>query len=517
MQPALELDGLSLSLEALRNVLTQEAPPKLSLAREARARCRESRAVIEAVVSSGQTVYGVNTGFGKLARVRVENERLVELQRNLILSHATGVGRALPKRVSRLMVLLRIAALVKGNSGVREELLDRLLLFYNEDIIPVVPEQGSVGASGDLAPLAHVAITLLGQGQLWDGDQIRDAGEVLQERGLEPFDLSAKEGLALINGTQCMTAIGVDTYLAARVLMRSADIATAMSVEALRGSSRPFDPAVHEARGQVGQLATARNLLRLLEGSEILPSHKDCEKVQDPYSLRCAPQVHGATRDALDYVGQVLTREINAATDNPLIFCDAQKPGGGDVISAGNFHGQPVSQALDFLGIAVATLANISERRIENMVNPDLSGLPAFLAPDPGINSGFMIPQVVAASLASENKSLAHPASVDTIPTSANREDHVSMGVTAARHARDIVANVTKVLGIEVICAAQGLEFDRSLRAGKGPEAAYGVVRSRVPALENDRYLAPDMLAGEEMIRSAAVLDAVEAEVGALE
>lgn len=513
MDSVLEVDGSGLALLDLEGVLERrgEQAPRLEIPRAVRERCRVSRAVIEDVIASGKTVYGVNTGFGKLARVRVQDERLVELQSNLILSHATGVGPVLPKRVSRLMLVLRIAALVKGHSGVREELLDRLLLYYNEDIIPVVPEQGSVGASGDLAPLAHIAIALLGDGQVWDGDRIRHTAEVLQERGIKNFALSAKEGLALINGTQCMTAIGVDAYLGARVLVRSADIATSMSVEALRGSSKPFDPKVHEARGQLGQLATARNILRLLAGSEIGPSHFDCDKVQDPYSLRCVPQIHGATRDAFDFVGAVLEREVNAATDNPLIFED------GDVISAGNFHGQPVSQALDFLGIAVATLANVSERRIENMVNPDLSGLPAFLAPDPGLNSGFMIPQVVAASLASENKSLAHPASVDTVPTSANREDHVSMGVTAARHARDIVSNVGKVLGIEVICAAQGLEFDRSLLAGKGPEAAYAVVRTRVPALEQDRFLAPDMRAGEELIETEAILQAVESELGALE
>ena len=505
----LTLDGHGLTLDALAPVLSAAAPT-LEVSQAARERCRASRRVIENVVEGDAAVYGVNTGFGKLSNVRVEDARLGELQRNLILSHATGVGRPLRKSISRLMLVLRITALVRGHSGVRESLLDRLLLYYSEDMIPVVPEQGSVGASGDLAPLAHIAIALLGDGEVWVGDERRPTREVLAERGLEPFELTAKEGLALINGTQCMTALGIATWLHARVLAKTADIAASMSLEALRGSVRPFLSDVHEARGQTGQLACARNMVRLLEASEILPSHVDCDKVQDPYSLRCVPQIHGATRDALTFVGGVLEREANAATDNPLIF-------GDDIVSAGNFHGQPVSQALDFLGIGVATLANVSERRIENMVNPDLSGLPAFLAPDPGLHSGFMIPQVVAASLVSENKSLAHPASVDSIPTSANREDHVSMGVTAARHARDITSNVAKVLGIEVICGAQGLEFDRSLSAGRGPEAAYASVRSRVPALEEDRFLAPDMREGEELVTSGSILNAVESEIGPLE
>lgn len=510
MHARLILDGQSLKLSDLSRVIGNEPPP-LELAADARERCRASRRVIEDVVTSGRVVYGVNTGFGKLARISIDAARLGELQRNLILSHATGVGPALAPEIARLMLVLRIAALARGNSGVREELLDRLLFHYNEDLIPVVPEQGSVGASGDLAPLAHIAITLLGDGEIWVNGVRRKTSEVFAERGIEPFTLAAKEGLALINGTQCMTAIGIATWLHADTLIKTADISAAMTLEALRGSIRPFHPAVHELRGQEGQLATARNIVRLLDGSEILPSHVDCDKVQDPYSLRCVPQIHGASRDALRFVHDVLLREANAVTDNPLIFAD------GDVISAGNFHGQPVSQALDFLGIAVATLASVSERRIENMVNPDLSGLPAFLAPEPGLNSGFMIPQVVAASLVSENKTLAHPASVDSIPTSANREDHVSMGVTAARHARDITNNVAMVLGIEVICAAQGLEFDRSLRAGRGPELAYRVVRSSVPKLEQDRYLAPDLAAGRELVSSRAILEAVEAEVGPLE
>jgi histidine ammonia-lyase len=501
---SLSLRGDGLRLEELLPVL--EGPcPRLELSEDAWQRCAASRAVVEEVVQTRRTVYGVNTGFGKLAGVAIEPGKLELLQRNLILSHATGVGAPLPEEISRLMILLRVQALAKGHSGVRRELLERLLLHFNEGLIPVVPEQGSVGASGDLAPLAHVALTLLGEGEVWHEGRRVPTAQRLQELGLAPFELSAKEGLALINGTQCMTAIGVHTLLHAQRVLASADIATALSLEALRGSAQPYQPKVHEARGQLGQKRVAENLLALLDGSEILPSHKDCGKVQDPYSLRCVPQVHGAARDAFEFVESILSREINAATDNPLVFAD------GDVISAGNFHGQPVSQALDFLGISMATLANISERRIENMVNPDLSGLPAFLAPNPGLDSGLMIPQVVAASLASENKSLAHPASVDTIPTSANREDHVSMGVTAARHARDITRNVAKVLGIELICGAQGLHFDHSLRAGRGVEAAFEAVRERIPPLEGDRYLAPDLVIAEELVSSGTLQQRVEA------
>lgn len=503
----LTLRGEGLGLADLRAVL--EGPvPHLELDAASWERCAASRAVVDDVVRTQRTVYGVNTGFGKLAGVAIAPDKLEQLQRNLILSHATGVGAPLPESVARLMIVLRIQALAKGHSGVRRELLERLLQHYNLGLIPVIPEQGSVGASGDLAPLAHVALTLLGEGEVWHEGRRVPVAERFAALGLAPFELSAKEGLALINGTQCMTAIGVSALLCAERVLKSADIAAALSLEALRGSSQPYRDKVHVARGQIGQRLVAENLLALLDGSEILPSHKDCKKVQDPYSLRCVPQVHGAARDAFAFVRGVLEREINAATDNPLVFAD------GDVISAGNFHGQPVAQAMDFLGIAIATIANISERRIENMVNPDLSGLPAFLAPSPGLDSGLMIPQVVAASLASENKSLAHPASVDTIPTSANREDHVSMGVTAARHARDIVANTAKVLGIELICGAQGLYFDHSLRAGRGVEVAFDVVREQIPPLESDRYLAPDLAVAERMVTSGDLVDRVEAALG---
>jgi len=498
MTARLVLNGSNLSLEQAAAVLGPK-PPELVIADEALERCRASRAIVESVIAADDTVYGVNTGFGALARQRIAPDQLGDLQRNLLLSHACGVGEPLPVEISRLMLVLRIQALVHGNSGVRVELLERLLFFYARDWIPVVPSQGSVGASGDLAPLAHMAVTLLGEGELWvDGARV-PARDVISEVG--PFELTAKEGLALINGTQCMTAIGVEVWQLATRLAVSADIATAMTIEALRGSVRPFDPRVQELRGHEGQKQVAAHLIELLEGSQIIPSHEHCDKVQDPYSMRCVPQVHGAVRDAIAFVEGVLANEINAATDNPLVFDN------GDVISAGNFHGQPVAQALDFLGIALSTLANISERRIENLVNPKLSGLPPFLARNAGLESGYMIAQVVAASLASENKSLAHPASVDTIPTSANQEDHVSMGVTAARHAKAIALNTAKVLGIEVLIAAEALDVDHSLTAGKGVEAAYARVRESIAPLRStgDRYLAPDLEAAAELVRSGSL------------
>jgi histidine ammonia-lyase len=500
----------SAALELAEWVALAEPRSRARIDRAARSRVRASRAVVEAALSTGRPVYGVNTGFGKLAGVSVPDEKLALLQRNLILSHATGVGDPLPRDVSRVALALRIHALAMGSSGVREELLDHMLGLFNSGLVPVIPSQGSVGASGDLAPLAHMALPLLGYGEVWDGDRVVSGRAALTRAGLAPFALSAKEGLALINGTQIMTAIGLFAAWRASLCSKAADIACAMTLEALRGSAQPFAKPVHETRPHPGQQRTAANLRRLLRSSEILPSHKGCDKVQDAYSLRCAPQVHGAVKDALAFVLDVLSIETASVTDNPLVFAD------GRVVSAGNFHGQPVSQALDFLTIGCSTLANISERRIENLVNPDISGLPPFLASDPGIDSGLMIPQVVAAALASENKSLAHPASVDTIPTSANREDHVSMGVTAARHAALCVANTAKVLGIELICGAAGLDCGTPLAPGRGVAAAYAAVRDVVPPLEHDRFLAPDLRAAEELVLSGRLLAEVERQVGSL-
>lgn len=482
---------------------------RVALTDRSKKRVAASRAVVDRAVAKGATMYGINTGFGKLAGVRIADEQLGQLQQNLLLSHATGVGEPLTLAQSRLAFALRIHNLALGNSGVRAALVDQAIALWNADMIPVIPSQGSVGASGDLAPLSHMALPLIGRGEVHHDGRVLSGAAALRKLKRAPLELAEKEGLALINGTQIMTAVGCLVVDAAVRLCRVADIACAMTVDALRGSERPFDPRVHELRPHEGQMATAENLRALLQDSEVMQSHRDCGKVQDAYSLRCAPQVHGAAKDGVRYGLDVLVTEANSVTDNPLVFR-------GDVISAGNFHGQPVSQALDFVKIAVTTLANISERRIEQLVNPDISGLPPFLAKHPGLESGFMIPQVVAASLASENKTLAHPASVDTIPTSANREDHVSMGVTAARHADRVAANTAKVLGIELLCAAQGLDLGTKLKPGVGVAAAYRALRRRVAGLDGDRFLAPDLAEAERVVVEGALVAAVERKVGPL-
>ncbi len=477
---------------------------------EARKAVAKSRKVVEAAVAEDRTIYGVNTGFGKLAGVSVPPDKLGKLQQNLLLSHATGVGESLPQEVSRLAFAMRIHSLSLGNSGVRIELLDHMLTVFNAGMVPVIPSQGSVGASGDLAPLAHMALPLIGYGEVHLGKRIIKGKAALKKLGLTAIELTAKEGLALINGTQIMTALGLHCLHHARFLSLVGDIACATTLEALRGSEKPYMNDVHRVRPHHGQRNTATNLRSLLKGSKILLSHESCDKVQDAYSLRCAPQVHGAVKQAVEYASGVLLTEANSVTDNPLVFPN------GKVISAGNFHGQPVSQALDFLKIGMTTLANISERRVENLVNPDISGLPPFLAANPGIESGLMIPQVVAAALASENKTLAHPASVDTIPTSANREDHVSMGVTAARHAWRVVQNTAKVLGIEMISAAAGLDCGEPIEPGRGVKAAYEALRDVVPPLTEDRFLAPDLAAAETIVFDGSLVAAVEKACGKL-
>ncbi|HEX5051994.1 MAG TPA: histidine ammonia-lyase [Planctomycetota bacterium] len=483
---------------------------RIALSPASRKRVVQGRSTVERAVQKGATMYGINTGFGKLAGVRIPDTQLAQLQKNLLLSHATGVGEPLRQEQSRLAFALRIHNLALGFSGVRLELLEQAIALWNGGFVPVIPSQGSVGASGDLAPLSHMALPLIGFGEVHAGDEVIPGAEALRRLRRQPLELKEKEGLALINGTQIMTAIGCLVLHQAMLVAKVADVACAMTVEALRGSEKPFQARVHALRPHVGQQATADNLRALLAGSKVMTSHVDCAKVQDAYSLRCAPQVHGAAKDGIRYALDVLVTEANSVTDNPLVFP------GGDVVSAGNFHGQPVSQAMDFLTIAISTLANISERRIEQMVNPDISGLPPFLARNPGLESGFMIPQVVAASLASENKSLAHPASVDTIPTSANREDHVSMGVTAARHAERAVANTAKVLGIEVLCAAQGLDLGEKLRPGVGVAAAYAALRRKVAGLEGDRFLAPDLAIAEQLVLDGTIVAAAEKGAGVL-
>ena len=463
-------------------------------------------------VALGSVVYGVNTGFGNFADVVIPRERLRELQLNLVRSHAAGIGESLSEAETRALMLLRANVLAKGFSGIRLETLDLLLAMINKRVHPLIPRQGSVGASGDLAPLAHLALALVGEGSCLFEGRMLPSLEAFTRAGLVPIALEAKEGLALINGTQLMTAVGGLALAEAHRLARTADVAGALSLDTLKGTDVAFDPRIHAARPHPGQGASARNLRRLLEGSGIRDSHRDCGKVQDAYSLRCIPQVHGAARDALAYVDATFAIEINAATDNPMVFSDT-----GEMLSGGNFHGEPIAIASDVMAIAVAELGSISERRTERLVNPALSDLPAFLAREGGLQSGLMIAHVTAASLASENKSLAHPASVDSIPTSANKEDHVSMGVTAARKAAQIVANTRCILAIELIAACQALEFLKPLRTSPALEAVYDRLRKRVPAHDRDRLLSPDLEAVAELVRAGDVAAAAASVCGTLE
>jgi histidine ammonia-lyase len=504
------IDGNGLSLASLEDVALHRRSATLSApAREA---VLAARRVVDEAVASGRVVYGVNTGFGNFADVVIPKARLADLQLNLVRSHAAGVGPVLGEAETRGLMLLRANVLAKGFSGVRLETLELLLAMLERGVHPVVPAQGSVGASGDLAPLAHLAIALVGEGRCRIEAREMTSAEALGEAGLRPVTLQAKEGLALINGTQLMTAIAGLAMAEAFRLARTADVVGALSLDALKGTDVAFDPRIHAARPHPGQAASAANLRRLLARSPLRESHRDCGKVQDAYSLRCMPQVHGAARDALGFAARTLEIEMNSATDNPMVFA-----GTGELISGGNFHGEPVAIAADLMAIAVAELGAISERRVERLVNPALSGLPAFLTPEGGVQSGLMIAQVTAAALASENKSLAHPASVDSIPTSANKEDHVSMGVTAAHKAAQVVANVRHILAIEAIAACQGLEFHRPLLTAAPLEAAMQRLRSVVPAYDTDRILAPEIARAAELVGSGLLADAAAAICGTLE
>jgi histidine ammonia-lyase len=516
----LEVTGDGLTINDAEEILHGHVV-RLTLTQSARKRVERSRRCLEKLLAGGATIYGVNTGFGKLSNQRIEPDEVIALQENLLRSHAVGMGAVLSISVSRLALELRIQSLAKGYSGVTAELLDTLIEMYNRSVVPAIPEQGSVGASGDLAPLAHMALVVMGEGYAFvtrpgaerDGRARPLSGRAALRRArLKPHRPLAKEGLSLINGTQISTAILTEAVVRARHLARIADIAGAMTVEATKSSLKPFDQRIQAVRPHPGQGACAANLRRLLDGSEIMQSHADCLKVQDAYSLRCMPQVHGTFRDALTHVTAVVEREMNSATDNPLVFSESD-----EIVSGGNFHGQPIALAADVVAAAVTDLASISERRVENLVNPDLSGLPGFLTPHPGLNSGMMLVQVLAAALVSENKALAYPASVDSIPTSANREDHVSMSTTAARKCRTAVTNATRVLACELLCAAQGLEFLAPLRPGKGAEAAYRHLRGFVRPLGRDRTLHRDLEAVERLIRSGTLLSAVESVCGTLD
>ncbi|MBC7844140.1 MAG: histidine ammonia-lyase [Gemmatimonadaceae bacterium] len=501
--------GLPISVADVVRVARHGA--RVRLADVARPRIVRSRDYVDALVAADRTVYGITTGFGRLASVRIAAGDVRQLQRNLLVSHAMGVGAPLTKEVVRAMLLLRAQSLAFGVSGIRIEVIELLLACVNAGVHPVIPGQGSVGASGDLAPLAHMALPLIGEGKAEFGGEILGGREALERAGLTPVVLEAKEGLALINGTQAMTAIGALVVFDAQRLATMADIAGAMSLEALKGTAAAFDARVTTVRAHPGAAASASNLRRLADDSPIHASHLDCAKLQDAYSLRCMPQVHGASRDALAHVHDVITRECNAVTDNPLVFAETD-----DVISAGNFHGQPIALVMDYAKIAIAELANISERRVEHMLDPAVSGLPAFLSRQGGLNSGLMISQYTAASLVSENKVLAHPASVDSIPTSANQEDHVSMGTTSARQCAMILENATWVLAIELLNAAEALDFHQPLHPGPGVGAARDAVRTVVAPLESDRMLTPDLEAVRALMLSGVLRARVEASIGEL-
>ncbi len=498
---------------ALSDVVAVARGEPVALAPSAARRMRAARAVVEDAVARGETVYGVTTGLGSLAGVRIEPAEVARLQERLVRSHATAVGPLLSRQEARAMLALRAHVLALGASGVRLELVERMVEMLNRDLVPAVPEQGSVGASGDLAPLAHLALPLLGRGELLDADgRAVPAGPVLEAAGLAPLALEAKEGLALVNGTQGMLAVGILAAERVRTLVRTADVVAAMTIEAALGTDRPFDARLHALRPHPGQVASASNLRRLLAGSPIVASHREsAHLVQDAYSLRCAPQVHGATREALRFALGVLEVEANAVSDNPIVLA-----GDGAVLSGGNFHGQPVAVALDALALAVVPTASIAERRLYRLLDPARNnGLPAFLVPQSGLNSGFMLAQYTAASLVSECKTLAHPASVDSIASSAGQEDHVSMGMTAARHLRQVVANAEVVLALEALAAAQALDLRAPLAPAGPTGAARDAIRSRVAPLEEDRELGPDVAAAFELVRSGELVRVAEAALGA--
>ncbi len=500
----LKLDGKNLSLEDVGRVARHYVP--VSIDPEALIRIKKSRAMLEELVDQEAVVYGITTGFGRFSDVSISRDDAIQLQKNLIASHAAAVGNPLPEEVVRAVLLLRINALARGCSGVRPALIEHLVEALNRGVIPVIPEQGSLGASGDLAPLSHLALVMTGEGEaFYQGEQMSGA-EALAAAGLEPLTLLEKEGLALINGTQIMTAIGVLAYLDAHNLCKAALITSALSLEAQQAVPDAFDALIASVRNYSGHHYTAEKICRLIEGSSLIGS--DRRKVQDAYSLRCIPQVHGATVNALEYVRGILEVEINSVNDNPLLFPEENR-----VLSGGNFHGQPVAQAMDFLAIAVAELGSIAERRIERLVNPSLSGLPPFLIEEGGLNSGLMIAQYTAASLASENKGLCHPASVDSIPSSANQEDHVSMGTTAARKARQVLENLGRVLGLELLVACQAVDFQGPEYLGQGTALAYNRLREEVAFLEKDQILYPLIDKAVAIIKNGRLLEAVEAEI----
>ncbi len=516
----LKISGASLTMDEIHHFL--ETPTNINIDNDTIEKINKSRQVIESILDSDNPVYGVNTGFGNFSETRIESKTLGELQRRLVLSHAAGVGNYVPLPIVRLIMLLKIKSLSLGYSGCRYEIIDKLSRLLMKNVLPAIPEQGSVGASGDLAPLAHMALVLLGEGSAFipaekdsDNNATKEevsGSEALAYAGIEPVILQAKEGLAILNGTQAMTAYALFALNQTKNLLKVADIVGAMSVEALLGTLTPFDDRIQQIRNHPGQLTVAKNIRTILTGSPIVESHKySHHKIQDAYSLRCIPQVHGAVRDTVTHAEFILINEANGVTDNPLVF-----PDNNDVLSGGNFHGAPVAQVSDFLSIALTDLSSISERRIEHMLDPSVSQLPAFLTSEGGLNSGFMIAHVTSASLVSENKSLSHPSSTDSIPTSANKEDHVSMGMHAARKALQITQNLEYVLAIELLCACQALEFRTPLQPAKPTSSALNLVREKIPTWSEDRFMQKDILIANELINSGKLVAAVENECGLL-
>ena len=503
------LDGNSLTLEDFIRIV--RGGFRVELSEEAMKRVEKARSFVDRFVQEEKVVYGITTGFGKFSDVVISSEEAKELQRNLIISHSCGVGNPLQEEAAKGIMVLRINALAKGFSGIRPSTLNTLVQMVNNNVNPVIPEKGSLGASGDLAPLAHMVLVMIGEGEAYYNGQRMPGAKAMEMAGIETVELTSKEGLALINGTQVMTSIGALALYDAIMLAKTADIAASLTIEALNGITDAFDPKVHNARGHLGQINSADNLLKILKGSSMTTRQGEM-RVQDPYSLRCTPQIHGATKDALEFIKSKVETEMNAATDNPLIFTEEE-----EVISGGNFHGQPIALPFDFLGIAIAELANISERRLERLVNPALSnGLPAFLTRKGGVNSGFMIVQYSAAALVSENKVLAHPASVDSIPSSANQEDHVSMGTIGARKAREILENTKKVIAMELMGACQAIDIRGKSGLGMGTEEAYRIIRDRITTLENDRIMYTDINMAEEIVQSWEIVSQVESKVGEL-
>ncbi len=504
---SLGMDGMT--IDNLVDIARRGA--RVEITKESENEIIASRKLIEKWVREERAIYGVTTGFGALSSVSISRKDTRQLQKNILMSHAAGVGEPLPEEIVRGVMALRIKDLAMGHSSARLETVRFLVEMLNRGIIPVVPEKGSVGASGDLCPLAHLSLVPIGMGEAFYKGERMPGARALEKCGLQPVELGSGEGLALTNGTQVMTAIGGLAVSDALGLCKMIDIAASMSLEVLMGSRTEFDPRIQRVRPHPGQASAANNMLRITQNSEIITSHKDCSRIQDAYTLRCSPQVHGASLDAVRYAARVVETEMNSSTNNPLIFNDSEQ-----FLLGGNFHGQPVALAMDFLGMAAAELANISERRIERLVNPKLSGLPAFLVSEGGLNSGLMIAQYTAAALVSENKVLAHPACVDSIPTSANKEDHVSMGTISARKCRQIVENVENVIAIELVCAAQAMDLFTNLKPGEGTMAAYDVIREKICHLEQDRVTSEDIDAMRRLMRTGKIIQAVEEMVGEL-